>query len=617
MTTSTRRPVLGDASSLSAHLRDTPLCLSERVTRLAWLLLLLVVAALYLGATFAPGLLDDADATHAEAAREMAATGDWVTMHVDGVRYLEKAPLPYWAAAAWFKIFGDSSATAHFPLALSVILLVVLAGAWGGRAFGRRGGIYAALFMGTAAGVYLFTRVLIPDVLLSLLIAAALYFYLTALEAKAPAWRWYAGYACVALAVLAKGLVALVFVGATAFLYLWLSGEWRRWREFRLPTGLLLLFLVAAPWHILAGIRNHGFFWFYFVNEHFLRFLGKRYPKDYNKLPALAYWGLHLVWLFPWSFYLPVFVRNWKREFSWADRNLDFRSRTRLLCAILAAVVLVFFAFSTNQEYYTFPAYLPLLLLIAGALAEEEESLRSRRWILGGQWLLAILGLDLACVLAYGLWESRRLPFVPDIGEALVERGIGHYTLSMSHFFDLSVAAFAGLRAPAVIAGIALSIGPLVALWLRYRRRDLAATCSVAATMIAFFVAAQLALVRFEPYLSSRVVAERVAAVAKPQDHIVMFGDQAYGSSFIFYLRRPAELIDGKTTSLWFGSTFPDVPPVFIAYGDLAREWNSPQRVFLYIPDSRRELAEEKVPQPHYVVAETSGKVVWSNQPQR
>ena len=160
---------------------------------------------------FTPGLLDDADSTHAEAAREMVVTGDYVTLHVNGVRYLEKPPLPYWLVAISYKVLGVNEFSTRLPMVLSVMLLGVLAFCWGRRAFGERTGIYAGLFVYTCAGVYLFTRILIPDVLLSLLIAAAMYFFLTALEPEAAAWRWYAGYAMMALGVLTKGLIALVF----------------------------------------------------------------------------------------------------------------------------------------------------------------------------------------------------------------------------------------------------------------------------------------------------------------------------------------------------------------------------------------------------------------------
>ncbi|HTS06095.1 MAG TPA: glycosyltransferase family 39 protein, partial [Candidatus Eisenbacteria bacterium] len=240
---------------------------SARKRSFSYLALIVVFAAVYFGALFSPPLLDDADSTHAEAAREMFVTGDYVTLHVNGVRYLEKAPLPYWLVAASYHIFGVNGFASRLPMALSVLLLGLLALVWARRAFGERAGVYAAVFVYTAAGVFLFTRILIPDVLLSLLIAASLYFFLTALETRNGTWRWYAGYVCMALGVLTKGLIALAFPGGAAFIYLAWTGEWRRWREFRLVTGLALFFVIATPWHILAGLRNtggqngHGFFW--------------------------------------------------------------------------------------------------------------------------------------------------------------------------------------------------------------------------------------------------------------------------------------------------------------------------------------------------------------------
>ena len=111
--------------------------------------------AVYFGSLFSPALLDDADSTHAEAAREMFVSGDYVTLHVNGVRYLEKAPLPYWLVAFCYHIFGVNEFAARLPMALSVLLLGVLAVVWGRRAFGERAGIYAGLFVYTSAGVFL------------------------------------------------------------------------------------------------------------------------------------------------------------------------------------------------------------------------------------------------------------------------------------------------------------------------------------------------------------------------------------------------------------------------------------------------------------------------------
>lgn len=595
--------------------------------------LAVVFLTVYVGSMFTPGLLDDADSTHAEAAREMVVTGDYVTLHVNGVRYLEKAPLPYWLVALSYKVFGVNEFSTRLPMVLSVMLLGLLALCWGRRAFGERTGIYAAAFVYTCAGVYLFTRVLIPEVLLSLLIAVALYFFLTGLEPKTSAWRWYAGYAAIALGVLTKGLIALAFPCGAAFLFLTITGEWRRWREFRLLSGLALFLVIAAPWHILAGLRNpgtaehHGFFWFYFVNEHFLRFLGKRYPRDYNKLPAMLYWTLHLVWLFPWSLYLPAAVKiameEWRqrKDAGPGARNRtqgDFASRTRLLCWIWAGLVLIFFAISTNQEYYTFPAYFPLLLLLADGIAQCErmECGRGGRagWLTASAGFLAVIGVVASIMLAVGLWQSRNLPFEADIGTVLAKQDLDAYTLSTSHMLDLSYASFAALRLPAVLAAVVLLVAPLLSFILRVFRRHYAATWALAAGFAVFLVAAHIALGRFGPYLSSKQLAQEIAARAGPEDKVMIYGDQAFGSSLLFYLRRPIDLVEGRTTSMWFGSTFADAPKIYLSDGDLQRDWASSGRVFLFVPPHQKARVDGLLPEK-FVVAELSGKYVYSNRP--
>lgn len=581
-----------------------------------------VFLAVYFGSMFSPALLDDADSTHAEAAREMFVTGDYVTLRINGVRYLEKAPLPYWLVAISYHIFGVNEFATRLPMVISILLLGILAVVWGYRAFGERAGIYAGLFVYAAAGVFLFTRILIPDVLLSLLIAAALYFFLTGMEDRT-AWRWYAGYACMALGVLTKGLIALVFPGGTAVLYLAITGEWRRWREFRLASGLLLCLLIAAPWHILAGIRNtggaggHGFFWFYFVNEHFLRFLGKRYPRDYNKLPWELYWLLHLVWLFPWSFYLPAAIRT-AIDVRKDRGQLNFGTRSRLLCWILAGLVLVFFAISTNQEYYTFPAYFPLLLLLADGVARCERSdcdLGIRKgWMRGSAAILALIGILAGATLLAVLWKSRHLPFEPDIGNVLATHNMDEDTLSTSHMLDLSYASFAALRLPAALAAFALLLLPLTSFLLRLRRRHYASTWVLGLGMAIFLIAAHIALGRFGPYLSSKDLAQKISAQARPEDQLMIYGDQAFGSSLLFYLQRPIELVEGRTTSMWFGSTFPDAPKIYLSDADLLQGWNGARRIFLFVPPHLKARVDSLLPR-RTVVAETSGKYVYSNRP--
>jgi 4-amino-4-deoxy-L-arabinose transferase-like glycosyltransferase len=636
---------------------------------------------IYFAALFAPPLLDDADATHASAARHMALTGDLVTLRVDGIRYLEKPPLPYWLVALSFRIFGFNTFAGHLPQALGVLLLTLLGYRWAAQAFSPRTAFYTGLATLTSVGVFLFTRYFIPEILLSLFLCTALYFFLRTLESsnrtpsprnkrvilseggalaaavEGPEFSFsrrnlypYAMWTALALAVLTKGLVALVFFFGTAALYLTLSGEYKKWRNLKPFTGALLFLLIAAPWHILAGLRNtggmdgHGFFWFYFVNEHVLRFLGRRYPMDYNKLPTSLYWSLHLVWLFPWSLFCIVLFRQAAASFSrfnnanpianrisyWQpfavvivgvllrdtihvpylftvfiallaflayelrQRQLNsphgapllltftYSQRTTLLLSLYAGLVLVFFSLSTNQEYYTFPAYLPLLILITAALTRAEntytEDVSSRRWITFAHAAFTIIGAVIAVTLAYGLWASRHLPFVPDIGELLAHRGVGNYTLSMSALFDLTGSSFAALRLPAILATLAFLVGPTAAWFLRSKNRHVAATTTIALTSALFFLAAQVAFARFAPMLSSKSFAETIQHLEATQsisrqNEVLIYGDQAFGSSIPFYLGRDVSLVDGRSTSMLFGGTFPDAPPIFLTPHDLLTNW--------------------------------------------
>jgi 4-amino-4-deoxy-L-arabinose transferase-like glycosyltransferase len=662
----------------------SPALLTSRVK--TWTMLLLVFLAVHFAALFSPALLDDADATHANAAAHMARSSDWVTLHVNGIRYLEKPPLPYWLAAIDYHLFGFNVFSTHLPMTLAVLALAVLAWVWARRAYGERAALYSALAILTAVGVFLFTRIFIPESILTFFLAFALYMFLTGLEDHKPN-RFYFCYASLAVALLAKGLIAPVFFVAAVVPYLLLTGQWRRWREFRLFTGILLFLAIGAPWHILAGLRNpdhghptgniphpgnlHGFFYFYFVNEHFLRFLGKRYPHDYNKQPFWVYWLGQLIWLFPWSLYAPVVLRRaWRnRRLFAADLNYDstntlryldpemsaldassratrlrFRARTSLLLALYAAFILIFFSISTNQEYYTWPAYFPLLMLTAGALAAVEESpealdpnSRPSRWLNGVHAAFAGVGLLIAAALGYGLWSARKLPFVPDIGTLLAHRGVGDYSLALSHFFDLTGHSFAALRLPAAIAMVTLLVGPFIAWRLRRRGHGFESTLSLAFTAAIFLIAAHIALVRFQPMLSSKAFADTInrLTAANPADaELLLYGDQADGSSVTFYTGRRALLIHGRTwyfepdpannggstdlfgSSMIWGSDYPDAPHIFLSDRDLLALWGHGKRKFLFVPGDYYQHVRALLGDDHlFELQELSDKTLYTDRP--
>ena len=622
--------------------RQRPLTASDPRRSTAVGLLFALWLGIFFAALFAPPLLDDADASHASAARLIATSGDWVTLRVDGIRYLEKAPLPYWLVASSYRVFGFNTFATHLPQAVAVLLLALLGYFWAFRAFERRTAFYTGISVLTSAGVFLFTRVFIPEVLLSLLLCASLFLFLFCLEPLPHRHRTLAAYAMwatLALAVLTKGLVALVFFFGTIAVYSLLTGTVHRWRNLRPFTGLLVFLAIAAPWHILAGLRNtggangHGFFWFYFINEHVLRFLGRRIPRDYNKLPGYLYWSLHLVWLFPWSLFVPTGVLLAYRRLRRPHPPLAIRLRTlstrrgetTLLLTVYTCLILAFFSLSTNQEYYTFPAYLPLLMLISNAITRSESNFstdhHARRWITFAHITLSVVGALAALALLVGLWRSRQLPFVPDIGDLLAHRGVGDYTLSMSHFFDLTTSSFAALRLPSLLAALAFAVGPTIAWLCRQQRRHLAATTSVGLFSALFLLAAHLALNRFGPMLSSRSFADHVLSLEhtgqiSTPDQVLLFGDQSYGSSIPFYLGRQVFLVNGRSSSMLFGSTFPDAPPIFLSAQQLVEGWGTGPTRLLFVPLERRdEFDRLGLGSRAILLQETSGKALYTDRP--
>jgi len=645
----------------------------------AWTLLLAIFAAVQFVALFRPPLLDDADATHAEAAQHVAESGDWVTLKVNGIRYLEKPPLPYWLAAGLYRVFGQSVFATHLPNTAALLGLAWLAWLWGRRGWGDRAGLYAGLAILTSIGPFLYTRFAIPESLLSLLLLFALYSMLTGLESRRPI-RFYGMWISLALAVLTKGLIAPVFFAAAAVPLLLVSGQWRRWRALKPVSGVLLFLAISAPWHILAGIANpgeghpagnhptpgnvHGFWYFYFVNEHFLRFLGERWPHDYNRLPIAAYWLMHLAWLFPWSLFLPaLFVLAWKTRHTWLQhltrdagmtvdfyldhalrddaatfvQRLKFRVRSIWLLSIYSGFILFFFSLSTNQEYYTFPAWPALLILVAVVVAGIEEKcfgpsdLRtepcrvSSAWLSGAQAVLAVIGFLCALALGWGLWESRDLPFVDDIGTLLAHRDVGGYTLSMSHFFDLTGPSFAALRLPAALAAIALLIGPAVAWVLRRNGKHLAATVGTALTCAVFLIAAHIAFVRFEPMLSSKQLADAIVRSGSPADSFILYGDQSDASSVIFYthhfLGKPAYLVmercspTGAGSSLLWGSCYTDAPDIFLSDDRLKQMWGTGERKWIFAQDTNQPKVERLLSGRLFPVKTIADKALWTDRP--
>lgn len=542
----------------------------------------LVAAAIYLGCIVSPpSLQDDVDAVQAQIARNMLTSGDWVTARLDGVLYLEKAPLIYWFIAISYKLFGVSDVVARLPVALASIALALLTAAFALWAFGKRAALYAGLISGTCIGLFLFTRIQIPDVMLTFTIALSMWALLRTLDEDEPHPRLWSVIlaASIGVGLLFKSLIAVVFPIGAALLYLFFSHQlflaatWKRLHPF---TGALIALVIAVPWHVLATLRNppyfvwtlksgpglyHGFLWFYFINEQLLRFLNLRYPRDYNTVPRLYFWLFHFLWLFPWSVYIPSL-------FKLSFKPLDRAGRARLLALCWTGFILVFFTFSTTQEYYSMPCYPALALLLACAMTREDGWIKAGGRLLGGVAALCAIATFVIAYLVRGVATPG------DISNALSSHP-SSYTLSLGHMLDLTFDSFAYLRLPLILAGIAFLIGAFGNL----RWSGLRAYLASALMMVLFFHAARLALVVFDPFLTSRPIAEKIRQL--PPGKLILDHHYYTYSSVVFYTGQQPLLLNGKFNNLEYGAAAPDAPPVFLTDDQFRSLWLGGERCYL------------------------------------
>jgi len=602
---------------------STPALNFTRKREIFLLILLFLWLVIYVSSIFSPALLDDADTVHAEAAREMVLRHDWVTLYVNGVRYLEKAPLMYWGVAASFRLFGVSERSARLPLLIGVLALLLATDWLGRRAYGELGGFYSALVLCTAVGPYIYTRFLIPDILVGLWLTLGLAFFLRTLEEDPPSRLACWGVAaCAALSVITKGLIGLIFPVGMMGIYLILTGNLRHILRMRLVSSLAVLLAIAAPWHVLAALRNpdqgpvRGFLWFYFVNEHFLRYLNKRVPRDYDTVPLLLFWVLTLVWLVPWTFFLPQALRQVPGRWREWQAQLTRRQRANLLFAIWGLLIVVFFSFSTRQEYYTIPALPAFALLLGGWLAREAQEPADvgarRAGRISAAFLLAI-GIAAFAAGMFFLFLSKAPAPGTDLAE-LLKKNSQEYALSMGHFLDLTPQALGAFRGPLLATSLAFLLGTGLNWYLRRRQAPDKANLALAAMMIVILLAVHSAFAVFSPILSSKTLAVAIQQHYRRGDVVVVKGLYENASTLNFYtgIHLRSMPLHAPTGNMWYGSKFPDSPPVWETPESFSALWNGSAHVFLW---TDQESPAEIQGKPAYVLARSGGKTIFTNQP--
>ncbi len=609
---------------------------------------------------------------------------DYVTPYINGIRFFDKPPLLYWMAAASMHIFGIHDWAARLPLAIAVLALLLATYGLGLHLFKKisstknpdRAAFYSALILATSIGPYLYTRFYIPDILLALWMTLAVHLFLIALDriktvqtqetvistgpraesrgsGVTPAFfsssphsstnqtflPCLAFAAVMALNVLTKGLIGLVFPIGFVLLYLAITRKLRLIFKLHLLPSTAVFLAIAAPWHILAALRNPpiampaglglpahaGWTWFYLYNEHIARFLSKRIPHDYGLTPVWLFWLYLALWIMPWAIFLPSAIREQIRTLRNKAATTARDHETSLSLLLWALLVLGFFTLSNRQEYYSLPA-LPALALMIGAILATAECTSSgianpatnRSALNWHLYTLVPLTTIVAIICGYFAITAPHPPPGADIVSLLTMAGSTEaYNLSLSHVSDLTASAMGFFRGPLAATAIGmLGIG-LGSYLLRRKGRTYAANLTLAAAITLALLAAHEGLVRFYPIIGSKGLAEAINQAQQntpqPNDLIVIDGELTAGSTLIFYTGQQVHLIYGRVNGLWFGSFWPDAPSIFETEDSLRQLWSSPHRIFLftYNPTTRTKDLE-----PHgavHTLASAGGKTVLIN----
>lgn len=444
---------------------------------------------------------------YAEIPREMLVSGDWVTPHLNGLIYIEKPPLQYWMTALAYSILGPNEWSARCWTMLSAWLNVLMVFALGRRLWGLRTGLIAAAFVASSVLHFALGQILTLDMTFTSLMTAMLCaFCMAQLSRDAQGkdgGRWMLGaWAMLALATLTKGVVAWVIAGSVLCMYVLWQRDWAVWRTLHLGSGLLVLLGIAAPWFILVARADPDFLQFFFVHEHFQRYL----TDSAQRVEPWWYFGAVLAaGVLPWLFQMASALCNgWRAS---VPRGRFDASRLLWLWCVF---VLVFFSVSNSKlAPYVLPVVPPLALLAAA-----RESSR------GVRWLSVSVGILLTCAV---LW----------IAYVLIAPSVSH---------DPVIRRVVPAVRPAALAfGVIAVLGTYF--WRRATVRQQPVQAVICVAVVSFLGLSLLSIslghqgsLRTGRSLAAQIPAHLAA-------HAPIFSVRTYDQTLPFYLRRTMILV--------------------------------------------------------------------------
>ena len=488
------------SSVLTSYLLATEAWLA-RATR--WHLAVPVVFSVFAFIGIAHPLQNLNEGLYARIPQEMLESGNWIIPTLNGVPYLEKPPLMYWLSAAGYGAFGVSEWAARLPCVLGFVAMIWAVFWFASRHASRTAAIAAVAILCSCPLSVIMSRTLLFDSLLSGLFAWCIVALYEALTTRSRAWMR-ACYALLALAILAKGLAALVF-----FLFVAAAAAFVVFPRRAVPlplfvdrTAVVLFLAIALPWHVAAAMQQDGFAWFYFVNEHVMRFLGRRVPHDYHTGGAAFYLPRMALYTLPWMvLFVPLHSRG-------KPDKAPVRAFRRFLLLWIAVPLAIFSASVAKGDYYMLIAMPALALYLASRLEELE----------GHPFLAALPAVTVALTVGISMYaQSFPAPSVP--GEI-----------------------YAALGCTLLLA--------LLAWWSLHEKKLQPAAFFLGAVCVPIGLLFSSAFETNEPAKSGKTIALELSRLQLPA---FLYKDFEQLSAVAFYSRAPLGVVASESQDLWWG----------------------------------------------------------------
>ena len=511
------------------------------------------------------GLLDNNEGLYGQIPREMLETGRYIIPHLNGVPYIEKPPLLYWLIAGIYKISGVSETTARFIPASAGLGLSIAVYFFARAEFSVTIGRLSAFILSTLGGLIVFSRMVFFDVVLTFFLTISLFSFFQWSQTKHKN-KLRLFYVFLALGILTKGFVALILEGLVVSLFLASMQRLKEGlKEMIEPGGLLLFLALLLPWHGVAIMQEKDFAWFYFINEHVLRFLGLRVPKDYYHGPWFYYLQRVFFTALPWSFFFPFLVK----------RTSPMPPALKFLWVWVGAFFCFFTLSQAKANYYLVTLFPPLALLLAFHL----ESFADHRLL---KKICQSLGVSLSLlfpleglILVYypSLFPPSLHPFVMALPKGLFWSWLGGSLVFMGTVFFLK-------QRP------------------RFWPEILTGLQTVPLLVVALGIAQKA-----EPLFSTRRLVQEKIDQNIP---LVLYRDFEKFSSLRFYRKENLPLLDSQSNDLHFGLHRPEGKELSLSYEDFERLFKG-QKVYVAVFHNQKKFFEAHYPQA--LLTHQAGKV--------